>query len=75
MLADWLGHVAKSAAVRNMGMLEMRPPEARVCGLFLRVSASLALYAFSLSECTNLHVSLLHFFGPPCSGFLDGLWK
>ena len=65
MPADWLGLVAKSAAVRKRGTDGMKPTEALVDGFFLRVSASSFLNEFPDSLWTNLHASFVHFFAPP----------
>ena len=65
MPANWLGQVAKSAAVRKRGVDGTKPTEALVDGFFLRVSASSFLYDFSDSLWTNLHASFVHFFAPP----------
>ncbi len=72
---DWVGHVANKAAVTNLDMAGLKPTAAFAVGCFLRVLSDSFLNSFSLSQCLNEQESFVHFFAPPLSWDLHGLWK
>ena len=72
---DAVGHVANKAPVTNLDMAGLKPTAPFAVGFFLPDFPSSWFYSLWLSQCLKEHVSFVHFFGPPLSWDLHGLWK
>ena len=72
---DWVGHVARSASVTDLDIAGLNPTAAFAVGFFLLVFSDSFLNSFLVSQCMKEHVSFVHFFAPPLSLGLHGLWK